>query len=224
MAGSQVAIVNGIGYDSWATKLLEADPSPDRIVLDVGDVLGLSAGDNPHQWYSPESVEKAAAQIAAGYEQADPADGAYFESRRRRFEKEGLARYHRLIAEIRRRFAGTRVGASESVFAPLASALGLKLLTPPGFLDAVAEGAEPAPADKVAADRQIADRRIQLWVYNSQNASPDVQRLNHAAEAARIPVATLTETTTPADASFQAWQSRQLEGLLSALAEGGRGR
>jgi zinc/manganese transport system substrate-binding protein len=44
-----------------------------------------------------------------------------------------------------------------------------------------------------------------------------VQRLNDAAKAAGIPIATVTETMTPEGASFQAWQSRELEGLRAAL-------
>src|SRR6185312_8986856 len=55
-ATSQVSIVNGIGYDEWASKLLAANPDPSRTEISVGDVLGLSNGDNPHQWYSPASV------------------------------------------------------------------------------------------------------------------------------------------------------------------------
>ena len=56
IARSQMAIVNGIGYDAWASKLLDANPSSSRVVLNVGDLLGLKQGDNPHQWYSPSSV------------------------------------------------------------------------------------------------------------------------------------------------------------------------
>lgn len=224
MAGAQIAIVNGIGYDQWATKLLAADPSSGRTVLTVGDLLGLKDGDNPHQWYSPASVRRVIERITADYERADPGDSAYFERRRRRFETVGLARYHRLIADIRARYAGTPVGASESIFEPLAPALGLKLLTPTGFLDAIAEGTEPTPADKAETDSQIADRRIEVWVYNSQNATPDVQRLNDAAKAAGVPIATVTETLTPEGASFQAWMTRQLEGLRAALARASEGR
>ena len=99
----------------------------------------------------------------------------------------------------------------------------MKLLTPTGFLDAISEGTDPTPADKATTDSQIADRQIEVWVYNSQNATPDVQRLNDAAKAAGIPIATVTETMTPEGASFQAWQSRELEGLRAALAKAGGG-
>jgi zinc/manganese transport system substrate-binding protein len=223
MAGAQMAIVNGIGYDPWASKLLAANPSSGRTVLTVGDLLGLKEGDNPHQWYSPASVQRVIEQITADYKQADPGHSSYFDQRQHRFETAGLARYHSLISQIRSRYAGTPVGASESIFAALAPSLGLKLLTPTGFLDAISEGTDPTPADKATTDSQIADRKIEVWVYNSQNATPDVQRLNDAARAAGIQVATVTETTTPEGAGFQAWQSRELEGLRAALARASEG-
>lgn len=222
MATARVAIVNGIGYDEWAQKLIGANPTSGRTVLDVGDLLGLEAGDNPHQWYSPTSVQRVIAQITADYKRADPGHAAYFDRRRQAFETEGLAEYHRLIAQIKASYSGTPVGASESIFEPLAPSLGLDLITPTGFMDAISEGTEPSPSDKATADQQLQENRIELWVYNSQNATPDVQRLNDDARAAGIPVATVTETLTPEGASFQVWMSRQLRDLQRALAAAGR--
>jgi zinc/manganese transport system substrate-binding protein len=217
LASSQVSIVNGIGYDEWASKLLAANPDDSRVEVDVGDVLGLESGDNPHQWYSPESVEKVTAAIVKAYEEADPGHDSYYEAEARKFDTTGLAEYHALIKNIKGTVGGTKVGASESIFEPLAPALGLDLVTPTGFMDGIAEGTEPSPSDKAAADHQIADRAISLWVYNSQNATPDVKRLNEAAEAAGIPIATVTETLTPEGASFQEWMVRELEGIADAL-------
>jgi zinc/manganese transport system substrate-binding protein len=217
LASSQVSIVNGIGYDEWASKLLAANPDDSRVEVEVGGVLGLKAGDNPHQWYSPTSVHEVVAAMVRAFEEADPGHDSYYEAGAAKFETQALARYHHLIVRIRSRFGGTRVGASESIFEPLAPALGLDLITPRGFLDAVAEGTEPSPSDKATADNQIAARAIGLWVYNSQNATPDVKRLNEAAEAGGIPIATVTETLTPEGASFQAWMVRELEGIQTAL-------
>jgi zinc/manganese transport system substrate-binding protein len=223
MAGAEIAIVNGIGYDTWASKLIEANPTSDRVVLNVGDLLGLQTGDNPHQWYSPRSVNRVIDQITADYVRADPEGHAYFERRRAAFQSKSLAPYRRLIHQIKARYSGVAVGASESIFAPLAPALGLRLLTPPGFLDAISEGTEPTPAEKAAVDQQITGHQIKVWVYNSQNATPDVQRLNDEAKAVGIPIATVTETPTPASASFESWQSRELKSLRGALARA-RGR
>jgi zinc/manganese transport system substrate-binding protein len=217
IARSRMAIVNGIGYDAWASKLLAANPSSGRAVLDVGNLLGLKEGDNPHQWYSPSSVRRVVGQIVADYKRLDPNDASYFDRRRAAFETTGLAEYDRLRSEIRARYAGVPVGYSESIFQPLGQDLGLKLLTPYSFAKAIAEGTDVSAADKQTVDRQAEDRAIKVWVYNSQNATPDVQRVNQLARAARIPITTVTETLSPASATFEQWQSAELTSLISAL-------
>src|SRR6266436_5449786 len=35
LAGAQMAIVNGIGYDPWASKLIAANPVQGRVVLNI---------------------------------------------------------------------------------------------------------------------------------------------------------------------------------------------
>ena len=217
LAKSQMAIVNGIGYDTWASKLLAANPSSARPVLDVGDLLGLHQGDNPHQWYSPSSVQRVIDQIVADYRRLDPKDAAYFERRRTIFETRDLASYRQLIGSIRARYAGVPVGYSESIFQPMGQALGLNLLTPYSFAKAIAEGTDVSAADKETVDAQAQDRRIKVWVYNSQNATPDVQRVNQLARAAHIPITTITETLSPASDSFEQWQVAELKSLARAL-------
>lgn len=217
MARARFAIVNGIGYDEWANRLIAANPVAGRAVLNVGDVVGLKPGANPHQWYSPGAVARVVDRIVAGYRRLDPRHAAYFDRRAALVRSGDLGRYRALIARIRARYAGTPVGASESIFAPLAAALGLRLLTPAAFLAAIGEGTDPTAADKQTADRQIAERRIRVWVYNRQNTTPDVGRLNDAARKAGIPTATVTETPAPAGASFEDWQVAQLEDLQRAL-------
>jgi zinc/manganese transport system substrate-binding protein len=217
LAESQIAIVNGIGYDLWASKLIAANPSSSRVVLNVGDLLGLKEGDNPHQWYSPSSVRRVINQIVADYKRIDPKDGAYFDRQRTAFETKGLAEYDRLIAQIRARYAGVPVGYSESIFQPLGEALRLRLLTPYSFAKAIAEGSDVSAADKQTVDAQAQRHLIRVWVYNSQNATPDVQRVNQLARAAHIPVTTITETLSPASASFEQWQVAELQNLEMAL-------
>ncbi|MGH2901514.1 MAG: metal ABC transporter solute-binding protein, Zn/Mn family, partial [Solirubrobacteraceae bacterium] len=109
--------------------------------------------------------------------------------------------------------------ASESIFAPLAQALGLNLITPYSFLKAISEGTEPTAADKTTIDRQIAKKQIKIWVFNSQNSTPDVARITEAARKKGIPITTITETLSPASATFEQWQVRQLKALLLALAK-----
>lgn len=218
VASAALFVENGVGYDPWAAKLVAANPDPKRVVLNVGEVVGVAEGGNPHRWYSPADVEKVADAITADLKRVDPPDAGYFDAQRQNFENPGLARYHQLIAGIKAQYAGTPVGASESIFAPLAQALELNLITPPGFLNAISEGVDPSAADKATIDAQISSHQIKVYVYNSQNATPDVIAQVDAAKKAGIPVATVTETLSPAGASFQDWQTAQLADLQTALA------
>jgi len=218
IAGAQLVIENGVGYDPWAARLLAADNGRPT-VINVGGMLGVADGGNPHRWYNPADVQAVISRLTADYGRRDPADKAYFARRQAAFTSVGLRKYHSLIASINAQYGGTPVGASESIFAMLAPALGLKLLTPYSFLKAISEGTEVSAADKQAIDHQIRHHLIKVYVYNSQNVTPDVQSQLTAAKAAHIPVATISETLIPPADSYQAWQVRQLEGIEAALAK-----
>jgi zinc/manganese transport system substrate-binding protein len=217
LATARLVIANSIGYDPWVQRLLNANPNSGRQMLTVGNVLGLKAGDNPHRWYDPANVEQVANAITAALKKVDPHDSGYFDQQRRVFETRGLAQYHQAIAQIRRRYAGVPVGASESIFALQAPALGLHLVTPPSFMKAISEGTDVNAQDIRTVQRQISSHQIKVWVYNSQNATPEIQHLNALARAAGIPVATITETLSPPTASFQQWQAAELTQLAGAL-------
>ncbi|MEU6506208.1 zinc ABC transporter substrate-binding protein [Streptomyces sp. NPDC046942] len=219
VAGAQYAIVNGIGYDAWADKLLASNPGSGRTELKVGDLVGIKPGGNPHRWYSPDNVHQVIEKITADYKKADPADASYFDQQKTTFETKTLAGYNKLIADIKAKYAGTPIGASESIVTPLAEGLGLKMLTPETFLDAMSEGSDPTAKDKATIDQQIKTKQIKIYVYNSQNSTPDVQAQVKEAKAQGIPVATVTETLTPAGATFQQWQTAQLQGIEQALAK-----
>jgi len=218
VAGADYVIVNGIGYDVWAPRLLSAGRGGARIELNVGELVGIETGGNPHRWYSPADVHKVIEKITADYQQVDPADAAYFEQQKNTFVTETLAPYNKLISHLAARYAGTPIGASESIVSPLAEGLGLKMLTPATFLNAISEGTDPTATDKAIIDQQIAGKQIKIYVYNTQNATQDVQAQVAAAKAKGIPVATVTETPTPATAPFQTWQVRQLQSIERALA------
>lgn len=217
IADAKVVVENGIGYDSWADKLIASNPDADRVVVNVGETVGVPGDGNPHQWYSPDSVTKVANAITAAYKKADPNDAGYFDQQNQQFLNQGLGQYHQLIADIKGKYAGTPVGASESIFSPLSDALGLNLITPPTFLKAISEGTDPSSADKATIDQQISTKAIKVYVFNSQNSTPDIHAQADAAKKQGIPVTTVTETLAPANASFQDWQAAQLTSLENAL-------
>ena len=217
IAQAKYVIVNGVGYDTWAGKLLNANPTAGRVVLTVGDLVGKKEGDNPHLWYSPSYVDRTVDRIAADLGKIDAADAAYFQRQAAEYKNVSLKGYHDTIGAIKQKYGGTKVGASESIFSYLAEGTGLDLITPPGYLNAISEGADPSAADKATVESQIATRAIKVFVYNSQNSTPEVQGLVAKARARGIPIVSVTETMVPASASFQDWQTRQLTDLRAAL-------
>jgi zinc/manganese transport system substrate-binding protein len=215
MAG--LVIINGIGYDDWSRRLLDANPQPGRLVLDVGALLEVPTGGNPHRWYDPADVSTVAHAIEADLARLDPQHQATYAQRLRSFETLALAPYQQAIARVRERYAGTPVGASESIFALLAPTLGLRLLTPATFMKAISEGTDVSARDTATAADQITHHRIRIWVFNAQNATPEIAHLNALARANGIPITTITETLTPATASFEHWQVAQLQALSRGL-------
>ena len=193
LATARVVVVNGVGYDGWASHLLAAQPESGRRVVDVATLAGADPRGNPHLFYSPRIVDRVARLFGVRVPSYDAA-----------------------IARLRARFAGTPIGASESIVVPLARALGLRLLTPASLLDAVSEGGEPTVGDLATARRQIEEHRIRVWLLNTQNVTPEIRSLTAAARRAAIPVVDVTET--PDRPTFVAWQLHQLRDLGKALA------
>ena len=187
-------------------------------MLDVGTLLGVRPGGNPHRWYNPANVQRVVHRLVADLQALDPADRQYFARQLVHFDSVSLRSYDAAVAAIRTRYGGTAVGASESIFAMLAPALGLRLVTPPRFLKAISEGTEVSAADVHTIDEQIERHEIAVYVYNSQNVTPDVQAQLALVKSAHIPYATITETLAPASSSYEAWQTRQLLGIEHALA------
>ena len=215
-ATADYVILNGAGYDDWGRKLLSANPSQSRKVFTVADLLNKKAGDNPHFWYNPDWVDQVADKITADYRALDPADAGYFTQQREAFAT-ALQPYHDAVAQIRAAASGIPVGSTESIFVYMAHALGVNLISPPEFMQAISEATDP-PAQTVAQFQdQISHHQIKLLVYNTQTSTPITDNLRQLATRNGIPVVGISETIQPTTATFQEWQTRQLISLQAAL-------
>ena len=217
IAQAKYVIVNGAGYDAWVPKLVNANPASGRTVLTVADLFGKKEGDNPHLWYLPSYVDQVIDRIASDLAKIDTADASAITEQGAAYRRDGLKDYHDTIDAIKQKYAGTRVGATESIATYLAEGTGLNLVTPYSYLKAISEGTDPIAADKAEVQNEIASKSIKAFIFNSQNSTPDIQGLVARATAAGIPVVKITETLAPATSTFQDWQAGQLKDLLSAL-------
>jgi zinc/manganese transport system substrate-binding protein len=223
MASANYVIINGAGYDSWAAQLLAAQPEAARKVLDVSELVGKHPGDNPHFWYDPVFVDKVVAQITADYSSLRPAGAAYFTTRASAFQQL-LVPYRQRLANVQQHFGGVPVAATESIFQYMADYLHLDLVTPDAFMNAVAEGNDPAAAGLVTFTQQIDSRAFRVLVINVQTVTPLTTELRQHASRLHIPVVGVSETMQPPTTTFEAWMDGQLDSLIGGLSSGAPGR
>ena len=211
-------IVNGAGYDNWATKIIGASNNQNQKILNVADLLGKKTGDNPHFWYSPVYVNQTVAQMYSDLISLDPANAAYYKQQYVDLNA-SLGKYNARIDEIKAKFAGTRVAATEDIFVYLANATGLDLVSPPEFIEAVAEGNDPPAQSVVQFQQQLQGQggNVTVLVYNAQTVTPLTENIKSLAAQRGIPIVGVTETIQPSDVSFQDWMNAELISLQNAL-------
>ena len=219
--GARLVVVNGGHYDEWAAKLAAAS-APDAPVVNA---VELSGGDdhgetNPHVWYQPTAVTGVADAVTARLTALAPDAGDYFAERRRAFGS-SLGEYDRLIESIKASASGKTYAATETVFDPMAAALGLQNKTPQGYQNATRNESDPSPGDLDAFLVLLRDKGVDVLVYNTQTEGSVPEQLRSAAEAAGVPVVEVTETVAPGAESFEAWQVNQLSSLSKALGVAG---
>ena len=214
IADAQIVIVNGAGYDSWIEKLLRANPNPKRVVISAATAMGSKPGGNPHLWYDPATMPRVANAITVTLSAADPAHATAFATRLNAV-LESLKRIDARVAQLRSKYHGTPVTATEPVFGPMAKALGLDMRDEP-FQIAVMNDTEPSAQDLAAVEGDIKQHRVKALFYNSQVSEALATRLRDLAKASNIPVIGVTETLPPST-HYQDWILAELDATDKAL-------
>src|SRR5256714_7485028 len=208
VADAKLVIVNGIGYDSWMDKLIGASPKPDRVVINVQDLLGVTDDVNVHVWYEPGTMPKVADAVTAALSKLDPQNASYFSAQKDKY----LTSYKAVtdkIAALKAKYAGAPIAFTENVAGYLTDAIRLKVLTPPGFMEPIESGTDPAPADVAAERGLITGKKVKVLVYNSQVTSQITQQIHDLAEQNGVPIVGVAETLSPQYKTVQEWQLAQ---------------
>ncbi len=216
IANANLIIVNGVGYDDWALKLISAENNPNQTVLDVADIVGVVNGSNPHLWYNPTYVNETVKQMYLTLVKIDPSHASYYAQQYANVTS-SLAQVYGRETEIRQQFAGTKVASTESIFVYMANATGLDLVSPPAFMQAVAEGDDPSAASVAQFENQLESGNVSVLVYNEQTVTPLTTEMKQIAIEHNVTVIGVTETIQPPDVPFQTWMTSELIDLQNAL-------
>ena len=215
LADAKIVIVNGVDYDPWMEKLLGAHKAPGRKEIVVAQLVGRKAGDNPHLWYDPDYVKAAAKALAADLDAVDPAHKADYDKGEAQF-LDSLKPLDAKIADMRKKYAGQPVIASEPVFGYQAGLIGLKVhereIRARGDEQRRADGVRsrgvrkrsqgPQGRRRCSTTRRRASRRCSVWCRWPRTTA--------------IPVVGVSETE-PAGTTYQTWMLGQLDALDAAL-------
>lgn len=215
LSTAKIVISNGVDYDPWMDKLLQASKGTDRMTVVAAELIGRKPGDNPHLWYEPATMVAVANALAEDLGKADPAHKADYTQNAKAFET-GLKPLTAKIVSMKATYAGTPVTASEPVFGLMAQALGLDMRNQ-AFQTAVMNNTEPSASDVAAFEDDLKQHKVKAMLYNAQADHQAVKRLVDIAKAAQVPVLGVSETE-PAGKSYEAWMIDQLNDLDAALA------
>jgi zinc/manganese transport system substrate-binding protein len=215
IADSQLVIENGLGYDAFLDKLLQASPNPQRVIINVQALVGAADGTNPHLWYDPTVTPRVARAAADALARLDPANAATY-SANLGMVLASLQPLADQVASLKSRFQGAPVAFTEPVYGYMAQAIGLAVLSPVEFMKAIEEGNDP-PTQAVAAEQDlITQHRVKVLLYNSQTVTKITAGIRDLAVNNSIPVVGISETEPPGQ-TYQQWQLGELGRLEAAL-------
>jgi zinc/manganese transport system substrate-binding protein len=220
VAGAQLIVQNGLGYDDFMGKIESASPSADRKVIDVQHLLGLPGSTrNPHLWYRPTTMPAVARAVAAQLSKLQPRHAAYFHANESAFER-SLSGWYAAIERFHARYPSTPVAATEPVGDYLLQAAGARVLTPYSLQAAVMNGVDPAPQLVALQKELLTKRKVKVLLYNQQVTDSLTQTWLKEAKAHGIPVVGLYETMPTGGYDYQSWMVATVSALENAVARG----
>jgi zinc/manganese transport system substrate-binding protein len=217
VARARLVIVNGGGYDDFATRLAAGSPAT---VIDVVQLSGLTAppgGElNEHVWYSLPTMKALAARVAADLGAVEPASAARFTTAADAFDArvDGIAAR---VDALKATHAGQRIAVTEPVPLYLTAAAGLVNATPPEFSEAVEQDTDPPAAALAATLDLFGADPVRALLVNGQTRTPVTDQVDRAARAAHVPVVAVSETLPAGVDDYVDWMRSEVDALAAAL-------
>lgn len=205
IAGADLVVLNGAGYDAWAVEAAGRDGNP--VVVSAAEVARTAVpevdDDDPHLWYEPAVVVAVAGALAQELGRISPDAAPYFDAQHTTWTAE-LEPYLETVGALRAAAEGRRYAATDPVFDRMAAAVGLT---------------DATPAEDAALEAVLREGAVDVLLRNADAGGDVSDRVREVAEDAGVPVVDVAEFPAE-DASFVEWQTAQLADLAAALAEG----
>ncbi|MGH3733582.1 MAG: metal ABC transporter solute-binding protein, Zn/Mn family [Acidimicrobiales bacterium] len=220
VAGAQLIVQNGVGYDGFMNSIEAASPNSRRKVIVAQDVLGLpSDTSNPHLWYNPKTMPAVSQVMEKDLARIEPGHAAYFEANLRTFIS-SLQPWFAAITAFKSKYDGTPVAVTEPVADYLLKAMGVKIKTPLVFQADIMNGVDPAPEDITLEEGFFTRHEVKVFCYNQQVVDALTTSIRMTALKNKVPVVGVYETMPTPGYDYQAWMEAEVAAIQAAVATG----
>lgn len=219
IAAAQLIVVNGVGYDDWADKIMSASHRPNRKVINVQKLLGLPDDTaNPHLWFDPKTMPAVAKAVGNTLAELDPAQAADFHANTEKFVA-SLEPWNAAIAAFKAKHDKTPVAVTEPVADYLLQAMGFNILTPFTLEKAIMDGNDPSPQDVTTQNGLLSGNKVKVFAYNQQVTDVLTKSFLDASKKAGIPVVGVYETMPTPGYTYQSWMLAEVAALEKAVTD-----
>jgi len=212
---ADIVIMNGGGYDDFVKAMVEADDTP-AILINAYVASGTDNNRNEHIWYSASQVKDVGNVIFSALETVDKANLPTFESNLAEFEAH-IKLIEIRASEIKTKWGGTKVFATEPLLHYLLEDTGMVDITPAEFRDAIEEERDVPPHAMVEAKAVI--KQADFVIVNANTSTAQIDDL---LEGARLTYYGFSELL-PQDPDTGAYTGdyfQLMAGALSAIEAG----
>jgi zinc/manganese transport system substrate-binding protein len=216
VAGAKLIVQNGVGYDTYMSRIESSSSSSGRKLIVVQNLLGLPDNTpNPHLWYSPGTMPKLAGAIAADMAKLSPGHAAYFHANVTKFDN-SLKPWLTAIAQFKAAYGGTPVAVTEPVGDYMLQAAGANIMTPLQLQLDVMNGVDLSPQYVSLQSGFFTQHKVKVFLYNQQVTSTATKTFLALANRTGTPVVGVYETM-PTGYSYQSWMLAEVNALRKAV-------
>ena len=213
---AQVVIENGGGYDDFVDTMLSASGNAKVALINAVELSGYDssvADFNEHVFYDYPTIGKVVDALVADFTKADPSHSTLFADRAAKLHKK-LDALEASELNLSAATTGVGVAITEPVPNYVLAALGMKIVTPVAFSEAIDQGTDAPAAVLEQTLATLSSGEAKLLVYNVQTTGAQTDAVLAAAKKAGVPAVPVSETL-PSGFDYITWQ----RGLLAEIAQ-----
>lgn len=213
ISGASIIVANGLGYDSWMTKLASSEKK--KPVLVGEDLMGLKDGDNPHIWYNLTMPTKYVNYLVKRLSELDKKHASYFSENGKKY-LDKVDKIKQVAKSIVNK-ANKPVFVSEPVFDYALEEAGYKI-GDKDFEEAIEKETDPSPKMVHKMNNDIKAKKIAFFVNNTQTSSTTVKNFVKLAKASGVAVLNVRETI-PNQMTYLNWMKENYQNLANISKE-----